>query len=77
MSLLAGWRPALRLARRDALRHQGRSILVLVMIALPVLAVTAADVVILTSDVNGVESLDRRLGSADARVDRPSRTPAR
>ena len=65
---MAGWKPALRLARRDALRHKGRSILVLVMIALPVLAVSAADVVYLTNDVNSVESLDRRLGSADARI---------
>ncbi len=38
------------------------------MIALPVLAVSAADVVYLTADVDGVESLDRRLGSADALV---------
>jgi putative ABC transport system permease protein len=68
---VAGWKPALRLARRDALRHRGRSILVLVMIALPVLAVSAADVVYLTTDVSGVESLDRRLGSADARITAP------
>ena len=60
---VAGWKPALRLARRDALRNKGRSVLVLVMIALPVLAVSAADVVYQTSDVAGVESLDRRLGS--------------
>ncbi len=66
--LMSRWRPALRIARRDALRHRGRSILVLVMIALPVLAVSAADVVYLTSDVNSVESLDRRLGAADALV---------
>jgi putative ABC transport system permease protein len=65
---MAGWRPALRLARRDAVRSKGRSILVLVMIALPVLAVSAADVIYQTSDVNGVESLDRRLGTADARI---------
>ena len=39
------------------------------MIALPVLAVTAADVVIQTAEVSGEESLDRRLGAADARVD--------
>ena len=64
----AGWRLALRLARREALRARGRSILVLVMIALPVLAVTAADVVLQTQDVSGSESLDRRLGSAEARV---------
>ena len=62
------WRLPLRLARRDALRHRGRSMLVLVMIALPVLAVTAADVLIQTSDVSGVESIDRRMGSAEALV---------
>jgi putative ABC transport system permease protein len=71
---MARWQPALRLARRDALRHRGRSILVLVMIALPVLAVSAADVVYKTSDVNSVESLDRRLGTADARIDVQSGT---
>ena len=38
------------------------------MIALPVLAVTAADVLIQTSDVSGVESIDRRMGSAEALV---------
>ena len=65
---LSGWRLALRLARRDALRARGRSVLVLVMIALPVLGVTAADVLLRTQDVNSAESLDRRLGAADARV---------
>ncbi|WP_126688219.1 ABC transporter permease [Nocardioides ferulae] len=63
-----GWRLALRVAARDARRARGRSILVLVMIALPVLAVTAADVVISTAEVNAAEGLDRRLGAADARV---------
>ena len=38
------WRPALRIARRDALRARGRSVLVVVMIALPVLTMTAVDV---------------------------------
>lgn len=66
MSRATSWRLALRLARRDALRHRGRSILVLVMIALPVLAVTAADVVIATQDVSSVEGLERRMGSAEA-----------
>jgi putative ABC transport system permease protein len=68
MKRLSSWRMPLRLARRDALRAKGRSALVLVMIALPVLAVTAADIVIHTADVNSVESLDRRLGAAQARV---------
>ncbi|GCD90361.1 FtsX-like permease family protein [Nocardioides sp. LS1] len=65
---LAGWRLSLRLARREGLRARGRSILVLVMIALPVLGVTAADVVLRTQDVNSAESLDRRLGTAEAKV---------
>ena len=59
---MVGWKPALPLARRDAVRHRGRSIRVLVMIALPVLAVSAADVVFLTSDVDSVESRDRPRG---------------
>jgi putative ABC transport system permease protein len=67
-SPLGGWRLPLRIARRDALRHRGRSVLTLVMIALPVLSVTAADVLIQTSDVSGVESIDRRMGSSAALV---------
>lgn len=65
---MTGWRPALRIAWRDALRHRGRSILVLVMISLPVLAVSAAAVVLETAEVSGVEGADRQLGSADARL---------
>jgi putative ABC transport system permease protein len=65
---LTAWRLPLRLARRDALAHRARSALVLLMIALPVLAVTAADVLISTARVSGTESLDRRLGSAQALV---------
>ncbi|WP_374456884.1 FtsX-like permease family protein [Nocardioides sp.] len=65
---MSGWRPALLIAWRDALRHKGRSILVLVMISLPVLAVSAAAVIIKTSEVSGIEGADRTLGAADARV---------
>ena len=39
----AGWRVALRLARRDAWRARGRSLLVVVLIALPVATVTTVD----------------------------------
>jgi putative ABC transport system permease protein len=56
------------MARRDALRSRGRSILVLVMIALPVMGVTAADVVMQTVEISGAEALERRLGQADAAV---------
>ncbi|KRE93993.1 hypothetical protein ASG76_11315 [Nocardioides sp. Soil774] len=65
---MRGWRPALLIAWRDALRHRGRSALVLVMISLPVLAVSAAAVLIQTAEVSGTEGADRTLGAADARV---------
>lgn len=68
MSMLRGWRPQLRLAWRDAMRSKGRSALVVVMIALPVMGVTAADVVLQTQDVRGAEALERRLGTAQARI---------
>jgi putative ABC transport system permease protein len=68
VSVRSGWRPALRIAWRDVRRSRGRTILVLVMIALPVLAVTAADVVYATSKVSAQDSLDRRIGASDARI---------
>lgn len=69
------WRPALRVAWRDALRTRGRSLLVVAMIGLPVAGVTAADVLIRTQDVSTLEGLEQRLGAADARVDVSGRRP--
>ena len=68
MRLFRGWRPALRMARREALRARGRSILVLVMIGLPVLGIVALDTLARTSNVSTVEGLTRQIGSADALV---------
>lgn len=65
---MKGWRPALRLAWRDAWKAKGRSILVLVMITLPVLAITAAAVIQRTADVDSIDGLPRTLGSAEARI---------
>ena len=69
MSTTGGWRVALRLARREAWRRKGQTALMLVLICLPVLAVTAAAIVWRTQDVSSAESVDRRMGSADALVD--------
>ncbi|MBA2463645.1 MAG: FtsX-like permease family protein [Nocardioidaceae bacterium] len=63
------WRLPLRIAARDARRARSRSILVLVMIALPVTAVTIADTLYSTQDLSGVEGLDRRLGTSAAKVE--------
>ena len=68
MNPVRRWAPALRVARREAVRARGRSVLVLVMIALPVLGVTAADVITQTAEITGAEALERRLGTADARI---------
>lgn len=73
---LAGWRLPLRLARRDALRHRARALLVVAMIALPVLAVTTADVLFQTSTVSGTESVDRRMGASQALVTASAETNA-
>jgi putative ABC transport system permease protein len=68
MSLLSGWRLALRLAWREARRAKGRSLLVLVMVTFPVIAVVAADVAQATSSVSSVEGLDRTIGPSQALV---------
>lgn len=67
--MIAGWRLALRLAWREALRSRARSLLIVVMIALPVTGVVAADVLIRTGQISAVEGEDRFLGhTAAARV---------
>lgn len=66
--LLSGWRLALRMAWREVRRARARSLLVLVMVTLPVVAVVAADVAQATSSVSSVEGLGRRIGSAEAKV---------
>lgn len=66
MTRLLGWRPALRIAWREVRRARGRSALVLAMIAIPVLAVTAAAVLLATQRVDRVEGTDRTIGAADA-----------
>lgn len=75
---LAGWRLALRLGQREARRAKWRSLLVVLMIALPVAGVTAVAVTYQTYDVDTVEGLDRRLGTeAAASVDVQASDPVR
>jgi putative ABC transport system permease protein len=65
---LSAWRVGLRIARRDALRHNARSALVVVMIGLPILGVVTADVLFRSSQLTASEQLPRKLGDADALV---------
>lgn len=66
---MRGWRPALRIARREMLRAKGRSLLVLVMVLLPVTAVATMSTLLRTSEVDRVEGLPSTLGAASARLD--------
>lgn len=65
---LAGWRIALRLARREALRRRRQTALMLLLVMLPVVAVSAAAVVWRTADVSKAEGIERRMGAAQAIV---------
>ncbi|EIV91009.1 FtsX-like permease family protein [Frankia sp. QA3] len=56
-------RAALRVARRDALRAKGRTLLVAVMIGLPVLLVSGVDVITRSADDGPSEHLWRKLGA--------------
>ena len=67
----SSWRACLRIARRDALRAPGRSLLVLVMVALPIIGMTAADVLYRTSQLDPAEKVTRAMGAADAVLSDP------
>ncbi|MEV6954115.1 ABC transporter permease [Streptomyces sp. NPDC051183] len=62
------WVAAIRIARRDAWRSKGRSILVLAMIALPIVGVSAADLTMRSAELTTEQSLQRRIGAADAEL---------
>ncbi|MFC9293143.1 ABC transporter permease [Streptomyces sp. NPDC057011] len=62
------WIAAIRIARRDAWRSKGRSVLVLAMIALPIVGVSAADLTMRSAELSVEQDLQRRLGAADAEL---------
>ncbi|WP_019633075.1 ABC transporter permease [Actinomadura atramentaria] len=68
-------RATLRIARRDAARSPGRTLLVLAMIALPVTVIVAFAVLARTADWSPRESLPNNLGTADARLSGVDRVP--
>jgi putative ABC transport system permease protein len=63
---VSGWRTALRIARREARRARGRSILVIAMIMLPVAALTFAAVYTDTFTLTPQERAERLMGTARA-----------
>lgn len=61
-------RAALRIARRDARRAGWRSVLVVILIGLPVFALTLVDVGWRTYQLSPAQQLDRAIGTADVAV---------
>ena len=62
------WRLALRLARRDAWAHKGRSLLIVILVAAPVLLVGTLATWFATTEISVRESLPVRLGNAQAEI---------
>ncbi len=68
--MLGSWRLAARLARRETRRRPGRAMLVVLLIAVPVFALTVADVLVETQFVRrGSESFRRSYGPASVVFD--------
>ena len=72
---LGGWRAALRVARREARRARGRSVLVLAMIMLPVAALAFIAVAQDTFTLTPNERANRLMGTAQALVALPHDGP--
>jgi putative ABC transport system permease protein len=72
---VTGWRPALRIARREARRARGRSLLVVAMIMLPVAALSFAAVYADTFTLTSGERAERLMGTAQAVLAWPSDGP--
>lgn len=65
---LAGWLPALRVARREARRAKGRSALVIALIALPITGLSFAAASYDSARLTPEQELTRRMGAADAEL---------
>jgi putative ABC transport system permease protein len=68
MRTLRRWRPSLRMARRDLLAHPLRTLVAVVLVALPVAAAVVAATVSSTEDWLSPNSLRQQYGTADAQL---------
>ncbi len=65
---MAGWRTTLVMAARQARRAKGRSLLVILLVALPVVVISFAAVGFRTQEVSGDEGITRYMGAAQAQI---------
>jgi putative ABC transport system permease protein len=63
--ILARWRPVLRVARRTARRHPGRTVLVAALVAAPVLGTAFLDTAFRTQNLDPGTQATRTMGAAD------------
>src|SRR5262249_28994955 len=73
---VTGWRTAIRIARREARRAKGRSILVIAMIMVPVAALAFPAVLFASFPLPPGERADRLMGPTQALVSWPYGGPA-
>lgn len=73
---MKGWRPLLRIARRDALRHKGRSLLIAAMVALPVAAMSTSLTLGRSVERTPEQSVSDTMGQADLQVGSSGVPPA-
>lgn len=66
------WRVSVRLARRELLRHRGRSLLIAGMVGLPVVALVAGVTLWSTNDIQPAEGIPYLLGQSQARITKAS-----
>ncbi len=67
----SGWRCALKIGLRDALRHRGRTLLVMILIGVPVLIITVGLTVYGATQLRADDLARANLGSAQAIVTGP------
>ncbi len=67
--MMSQWRFASRLARREVQRRPGRTVLVMLLIALPIAAMVFASVSYRTSQDGASEKFTRRFGAADYAIE--------
>jgi putative ABC transport system permease protein len=69
---MRAWLAALRIARREARRTRGRSLLVIALIGLPILGMTMGAALYKSFELSPDETADRKMGTGDAVVAWPS-----
>lgn len=66
--MLSGLRLSFRIARREALRHKGRSALSIALLGIPLLGVSLGAAAWDTVDLSAVETAEQKLGENDAHI---------